>query len=68
MSFYSQRPRDASSFRLFSDSMMQDEALPLSELVNSEVFEEAFERFEVFLAWIVAGRWAKYVPLQTTVP
>ena len=55
MSFYSQRPRDASSFRLFSDSMMQDEALPLSELVNSEVFEEAFERFEVFLAWTVAG-------------
>jgi hypothetical protein len=50
MSFYSQRPRDASSFRLFSDSMMQDEALPLSELVNSEVFEEAFERFDVSFA------------------
>lgn len=50
MSFYSQRPRDASSFCLFSDSMLQDESLPLSDLVQSEVFKEAFDRFGISFA------------------
>lgn len=50
MSSYRSRPIDASSFRLFSDSMLQDDSLPLSELVNSEVFEEAFDEFAVHFA------------------
>jgi hypothetical protein len=50
MSFYSKRPRDASSFRIFSDSMLQDSTLPLSELVEDEVFEEAFDLFGVDFA------------------
>jgi hypothetical protein len=50
MSFSSQQPRDASSFSVFSDSMIQDESLPLSELVNSKVFAEAFDQFKVSFA------------------
>ena len=50
MSFYSKRPRDAASSRIFSDSMLQNEALPLSEVIDGELFAEAFERFEVDFA------------------
>lgn len=50
MSFYSKRPRVAASFRIFSDSMLQSEALPLSDVIDDELFEEAFERFEVDFA------------------
>jgi hypothetical protein len=50
MSFYSKRPRDAASFRIFSDSMLQSEALPLSDVIDDELFAEAFERFEVDFA------------------
>ena len=47
MSFYSKRPRDASSFGIFSDSMLQSSSLPLSEAIDSEVFEETFDHFNV---------------------
>ncbi len=47
MSFYSKRPRDASSFGIFSDSMLQDSSLPLSDTIDSEVFAEAFDLFEI---------------------
>jgi hypothetical protein len=50
MSFYSQRRRDASSFSVFSDSMMQDRSLPLCDVVHSELFGEAFEKFEIDFA------------------
>jgi putative transposase len=50
MSFYSKQPRDASSFRIFSDSMLQDSSLPLSEVIEHCVFDEAFNRFNVDLA------------------
>ncbi|TWU54428.1 Transposase DDE domain protein [Rubripirellula tenax] len=47
MSFYSKFPRDASSFRIFSDSMLQDSSLPLSDVIDQSVFDEAFELFDV---------------------
>lgn len=47
MSFYSKRPREASSFGIFSDSMLQSSSLPLSEAIGCEVFEEAFDHFNV---------------------
>jgi len=47
MSFYSKCARDASSFRIFSDSMLQDSTLPLSDVVDDEVFHEAFDLFDV---------------------
>jgi putative transposase len=50
MSFYSQRPRDASSFSIFSDSMLQDESLLLSDCIQSQVFEKAFEKFGINFA------------------
>jgi hypothetical protein len=50
MSFYSKRPRDAASFQVFSDSMMQDESLPLSDAIGQELFEQAFEQFNIDFA------------------
>lgn len=47
MSFYSQFQRVASSFSLFSDSLMQDESLPLAEVIDDDLFEQAFDEFEV---------------------
>ena len=41
MSFYSKRPRDAASFRIFSDSMLQSEQLPLSDVIEDELFASA---------------------------
>jgi hypothetical protein len=50
MSFYNQSPHDASSFRIFSDAMLQNDSLPLSDLVSSEIFEKAFDEFDVRFA------------------
>jgi hypothetical protein len=50
MSFYSRSPRNAASFSIFRDSMMQDDSLPLSEVIGSDLFQEAFDRFEVDFA------------------
>jgi hypothetical protein len=50
MSFYLKCRRNASSFRIFSDSMLQDSTLPLSDLVEGEVFDEAFDLFGVDFA------------------
>ena len=47
MSFYSNSARNAASFQVFSDAMLQDDSLPLSELIDAEVFQEACDRFEV---------------------
>src|SRR6056297_4101569 len=47
MSFYSKTPRDASSFQVFSDAMLQDDSLPLSDVIDAHVFQEAFDRFDV---------------------
>lgn len=47
MSFYKQFQRVASSFSLFSDSLMQDESLPLADVIDDELFEQAFEEFGV---------------------
>lgn len=50
MSFLSKRPRDAASFRMFDDSMLQSEAYPLSEFISDELFPAAFERFDADFA------------------
>ena len=50
MSFYSKCPRNASSFGIFRDSMLQDSSLPLSDVIDCEVFNEAFDRFDVDFA------------------
>jgi hypothetical protein len=47
MSIYNQLARAASSFSLFSDSMLQDESLPLREVIDGNLFKEAFEEFGV---------------------
>lgn len=47
MSFYSKQPRDAASFRVFADSMMQNDSLPLSDVIDGDLFKEAFEKFDV---------------------
>ncbi len=47
MSLYSPLARKASSFSLFSDSMLQDESLPLADVINSELFKQAFKEFDV---------------------
>ncbi|MDM4019473.1 IS4 family transposase [Roseiconus lacunae] len=47
MSFYSKRPRGAASVQVFRDSMMQCDTLPLSDVIQGELFEEAFDRFDV---------------------
>jgi len=47
MSFYSKCAREASSFGIFSDSMLQDSSLPLSDVIDGEVFSEAFDLFDV---------------------
>ncbi|QDS92162.1 hypothetical protein FF011L_08990 [Roseimaritima multifibrata] len=47
MSFCSKCPREASSFRISSDSRLQDSSLPLSEVIDQSIFDEAFERFDV---------------------
>lgn len=59
MSFYSKCPRDASSFRIFSDSMLQDSSLPLSEVIDQSVFDVAFERFDLDFS---CGEDAVYTP------
>lgn len=59
MSFYSKCPRDASSFRIFSDSMLQDSTLPLSDIVDDQVFDEAFDLFEVDFS---CDEYAVYTP------
>lgn len=50
MSFYAKCPRNASSFRIFSDSMLQDPELPLSDVIDEVMFAEAFELFDVDFA------------------
>ena len=47
MSFYSKQPRDAASFRIFTDAMMQSDALPLGDVLAEGLFEEAFEHFGI---------------------
>ena len=47
MSSYRRASRSASSFSLFARSMMQDESLPLCEVVQEELFEQACEQFEL---------------------
>ncbi len=50
MSFYTNQPLDAASFRIFSQSMLQSESLPLSQVIDEELFKKAFELFEVEFA------------------
>ena len=50
MSFYSKLPRNAASVQVFVDSMMQNESLPLCDVVQDDLFAEAFEKFEVDFA------------------
>ena len=47
MSSTTTRPRDAASFQIFADSMMQDDSLPLSDVIGDGVFDEAFDKFDV---------------------
>lgn len=47
MSFYTKQPRDAASLQIFTDSMMQDDSLPLSDVIGDGLFEEAFDNFDV---------------------
>ena len=47
MSSNTTRPRNAASFQIFSDSMMQDGSLPLSDVIGNGVFDEAFDKFDV---------------------
>ena len=47
MSSNTTRPRDAASFQIFADSMMQDDSLPLSDVIGDGVFDEAFDKFDV---------------------
>ena len=47
MSFYTKQARDAASLQIFTDSMMQDDSLPLSDVIGDSLFEEAFENFDV---------------------
>jgi len=50
MSFYTKPPLDAASFRIFSQSMLQSESLPLSHIIDEELFKKAFELFGVGFA------------------
>ena len=43
MPFTSFTRRDASSFSIFSDSMMQNESLPLTEVMGEKCFQEGFD-------------------------
>ena len=43
MSFCLKQPRDAASFRVLANSMMQDDLLPLSDVIDGDLFKEAFE-------------------------
>jgi hypothetical protein len=47
MSFYSKEPRKAASVQVFLNSMIQSDTLPLSGVIQDELFEEAFGKFEV---------------------
>lgn len=47
MSFNTTQPREAASVQIFAQSMMQDESLPLSDVIDNRLFEEAFETFDV---------------------
>ena len=47
MSFYSKQARKGTSLQIFTDSMMQDDSLPLSDVIGDELFSEAFEKFDV---------------------
>jgi hypothetical protein len=50
MSFYSKCRRKAPTFEIFRDSMLQDSSLPLSDAIYGEVFNEAFDLFDVDFA------------------
>jgi len=47
MSLYSLLARKASSFSLFSDSMLQDESLPLADVIDGGLFKQAFKEFDI---------------------
>jgi hypothetical protein len=47
MSLYILLARKASSFSLFSDSMLQDESLPLADVMDGGLFKQALKEFDV---------------------